>query len=242
MAQMNQYEALQGVRSGSGVVSGLTMSLASAVSLTVAAGQLKARMNDETAAQRLNEGGQVLDVSAPAATAASALGFGQNFAYITLAGALAWNTPGTNSNIDQGLRMGNSLTTFQMNSGNTCIGAVEVFAASGTVTIAGTPAAGGINTLTVKSGNRQASVSYTTQAGDTAALVAAGLEAAAAASAAFTALAATSVAGAVITVTPVASTFNPTIEASSTTAAQTQAVAYTKNFRNIDYSRRESIA
>ncbi len=242
MALQNNSEGLIGVRSGAGVIHGLTLALATAgATLTVAAGQIKSRAHDQTAPQRINEGGAVVDCAGATLTANN-YAVGRHVVSVIPAGTLVVDDEGTKNAITGPMLLPN-LTAMKMHSGNVDLGSVDTYLFSLTVTIAGTPAADQVVTLTVTAngGAQVESVSYTVITADTAALVAAGLLAAAAASAAFTALATVAISGAVLTVTPTTAPVNPVFTKSVTGSGATATIVNTMHFRNIDYSRRESL-
>lgn len=128
MAQMNNYEGLVGVRSGHGVISGLELSLAAAgAELAVSAGTMKTRFNDPAEAQRLNEGGDIMAVSAPANFEAADLTVGIHYVYAQKNGTVAMDAPGSQGTISDGPIMNPALTAFRTHPGSVCLGAVEVY-------------------------------------------------------------------------------------------------------------------
>jgi hypothetical protein len=240
MGLQNNSEGLIGVRSGAGVIDGLTLSLASAnAELAVAAGQIKTRFNDAAARQRLNEGGTIVPVAAPANFLASAAALGFHTVFATPAATVLLDTPGT-ANAIAGAVMLPSLTAMKMSSGNVLLGSVECYLASFTATVGGVPTTGDVLTLTATdSRGIDHSVSVTLTAGQAATTTtAAAALAAAVAGSALADYATAAAAAAVVTLTPTGASQQL---AASITGVATLTGASTKKFRNIDYSRRESL-
>lgn len=243
MAQFNVHEGLVGVRSGHGVASGLQLSLAASdAELAVSAGTFKTRFNDPTKEQRINEGGDLVAVSAPANITAASLAIGTHYVFAHKDGTVKVDDPGAQGSISDGPLMNPARVALKVHPGSACLGSVEAYLASSTLTIAGTPTAGDVVTVVIKGNNHHTTASYTVKTSDTPTIIAAALKTALEADWRAMNVFTVAVAAGVMTLTPVAGAKIPSITATAVGATTTATVASTKKFKNIDYSRRETLA